>query len=256
MHKDNSPGWFDRHQIALLRLMMVAVFVIVILGGIFLSWRMTTLNQRASDNAKAVSLLSQSLDNSRQQLTQAGITPSAPPAKTIVEEVKGSPGPAGAQGVQGDPGPSGPPGPTGSTGVQGKQGQQGAEGSPGAVGPTGAPGVSGSDGKDGTNGKDGATGPAGPAGPAGPQGVAGPQGPQGAAGTMPDTVTFKHGDGTVDTCSRDSGSNSSYTCTTSAGTPPTSPTPTGSPSASGTSLSAAGLLGMVSTAGYRRRLGN
>lgn len=246
MHKDTETGWVDRHQIVLLRLMMVAVFALVIVGGVFVSWQMNTLSHRANDNAKAVELLSKSLDTSRQQLAQHGITPAAPPAKTIVEEVEGSPGPAGAPGAQGLTGPQGA---TGPQGPQGKPGTNGQQGSPGPVGPTGDPGVpgaAGADGKPGTNGADGSPGPAGPAGPTGPQG---PQGVQGPPGTTPDTISFKHADGTTETCTRDPNSSSSYTCTTASAAPTVKrPSPK-------SLLGIVGLTGMASTAAYRRRLG-
>lgn len=239
MHKDTSPGWFARNQIVLLRAMVVTVFILVIGGGAFISMQMHSLTQRADTNARAVDLLSKNLDASRQQLTKAGIKPSAPPAKTIVAGAKGDPGPAGAAGAPGVPGEVGPSGPPGAQGVPGKNGKDGKDGAQGLPGPEGSPGVAGepgAPGADGQDGKDGADGKQGPAGPAGPQG------PQGPAGTLPTTFTLKHTSGPDETCTKDDGADS-YTCT-----------PSNAPQPPGTTLGTLGVVTAISTAAYRRRL--
>lgn len=166
-------GWFDRHQMHVLRASLIALFVMMVLGGIYISHEMLTLSQRASDNAQAVTSLSKNLDTSRKQLTDHGITPSAPPAKTVVEQVGGTPGAAGSPGKNGTPGNEGPVGPSGSPGPTGKPGSTGKDGSPGATGPTGAAG---------TNGIDGSAGDVGPAGPAGQDGKNGTDGANGKDG--------------------------------------------------------------------------
>lgn len=131
-------------------------------------------NRRLADGqAKqqtVISRLSTGLDTTRQQLQQHGVTPSAPPAQSIVHGTPGAPGETGAQGIPGPistvPGPSGPPGAPGADStVPGPAGSPGADstvpgpaGSPGAVGAQGDPGPAGPAGKDGTDGKDGAPG--------------------------------------------------------------------------------------------------
>lgn len=234
-----ADGWFERHQMKLLKGSLVTLFVLMVLGGVYISYEMLTLSQRASDNAKAVTLLSKNLDTSRKQLTDHGITPSAPSSKTVIEQVpgaQGAPGAAGAPGKNGEPGsvgPSGPPGPSGSTG---KAGQEGAPGAAGSPGPTGAPGVNGSD---GAAGKDGAPGPAGPAGPAGQDGkngTDGKDGTNGKDGAPPASWTWTDPQGNTYTCLPDSGTDPAaphYTCKADPAPPVTSPPATAGFLASG-----------------------
>ena len=187
--------------------------------------------------ATVISRLADGLDTTRQQLQQHGVTPSAPPAQSIV---RGVPGVQGVPGLQGEPGPTGPTGPAGAEGPAGRPGATGPEGppgadstipgpagSPGATGPTGAPGPAGPAGKDGTDGRDGAPG----------------QPPAGWTWTDPAGIT--------------------YTCTPAAGFDPTQPrytcaqtTPTTTPPSAGPRVrSRAGALGvgmLALTAAYRR----
>jgi hypothetical protein len=144
-HKAKPPapavdGWFDRHQMKLLKGSLVTLFVLMVLGGVYISYEMLTLSQQAHDNARAVTLLSKNLDTSRKQLTDHGITPSAP-------------GPTGAPGVNGS---DGAPGKDGAPGPAGQDGKDGAPGAQGPAGPVGPAGVAGQDGKDGKDGRDGA----------------------------------------------------------------------------------------------------
>lgn len=182
-HATPHDGWFDRHQMHVLKSSLLALFVLMVLGGVYISHEIRVATQRANDNATAVAELSKSLDTSRKQLTDHGITPSAPPAKTIVEGIPGAEGAPGANGApgksgaQGESGPSGPPGPTGAPGATGKTGSTGQDGSSGVagpIGPTGAPGI---------NGIDGAQGPVGPAGQDGANGKDGTDGKNGTDGT-------------------------------------------------------------------------
>lgn len=215
-------GWFDRNQMRVLKLSVIAVFLMLVLGGIFIVHSIQVATQRADDNARAVTLLSKNLDTSRKQLTEHGITPSAPPAKTVVEQVDGAPGATGAagrNGAQGEPGPSGPPGPSGKPGVQG---------SPGTDGQTGAPGVNGTDGIDGKDGAQGEQGVPGPAGPAGQDGKDGTNGTNGKDGVPPVSWTYTDPAGVAYTCSRVTDFDPSaprYTCAPDAvSTPPPSDT--------------------------------
>jgi hypothetical protein len=242
-HKAKPPapavdGWFDRHQMKLLKGSLVTLFVLMVLGGVYISYEMLTLSQQAHDNARAVTLLSKNLDTSRKQLTDHGIIPSAPSSKTVIEQVpgaQGAPGAAGAPGKNGEPGVSGP---SGSPGPTGKAGQGGAPGAAGSPGPTGAPGVNGSDGapgKDGApgpagqDGKDGAPGAQGPAGPVGPAGVAGQDGKDGKDGrdgAPPASWTWTDPQGVSYTCTEDSGTDPAaphYTCKADPAPPVTSP---------------------------------
>lgn len=127
-------------------------------------------NERLADGQNrqqaVIDRLSSSLDTSRQQLQQHGVTPSAPPAQSIVRGVPGVPGVAGAQGVPGVPGSPGPTGPPGRPGPAST-----------VPGPAGSPGAPGQPGADST-----VPGPQGPQGEQGPTGATGPQGEQGAKG--------------------------------------------------------------------------
>jgi hypothetical protein len=225
-----ADGWFDRHQMKLLKGSLAALFVLMVLGGVYISHEMLTLSQKANDNGRAVTLLSEKLDTSRKQLIDHGITPSAPSSKTVIEQVpgaQGAPGAAGAPGKNGEPGtsgPSGPPGPTGSTGKAGQEGSPGAAGSPGPTGAPGANGIDGAPGKDGApgapgadgkDGKDGAPGPAGPAGPAGQDGAP----PAGWTWTDPQGVSYE--------CTQDSGTAQAphYACKVADPAPPATTPP-------------------------------
>jgi hypothetical protein len=205
-------------------------------------------NRRLADGQKAqatvITRLSSSLDTTRQQLQQHGVTPSAPPAQSIVKAVPGVPGAVGAQGVQGEQGVPGPvstvPGPSGPRGPAGPVSTV-----PGPTGPAGVPGA------DST-----VAGPAGPAGPPGadstvpgPKGDQGDQGVAGRDGTdgkPPAGWTWTDPAGISYTCSPADGFDPAaprYTCTPDAVTPPTE-----SPSRKGL----LGVLSLGSLGAYRR----
>jgi hypothetical protein len=195
--------------------------------------------------ATVISKLSSGLDTTRRQLEQRGITPSAPPAQSIVRGVPGVPGVAGAQGI---PGPAGSPGPVstvpGPSGPPGKPGPVATvSGPPGPPGPTGpASTVSGPPGPAGAPGAD-STVP-------GPKGDKGDPGTPGAPGQPPAGWTFTDPSGQSYTCGPVSGFDPSeprYTCTADAAPSP-SPSASNSPARSG--LLGIGLL--ASTAAYRR----
>jgi hypothetical protein len=151
--------------------LVLAAFVALVLHSVQDSNRRLADGQSAQ--ATVISRLSDGLDTTRKQLQQHGVTPSAPPAKTIVGDVPGVPGAAGEQGVPGaagSPGASGSPGkpgadstvpgPAGAPGadstVPGPQGPQGVPGADSTVpGPKGDQGVAGQDGTDGKDGRDG-----------------------------------------------------------------------------------------------------
>ena len=204
-------------------------------------------NQHLADGQKAqatvISRLSSSLDTTRQQLQQHGVTPSAPPAQSIVKGVPGVPGAVGAQGPQGSPGsvgPSGEPGPAGSPGPVG------------SPGPTGVPGSAGSNGKDGPTGAPGPAGPQGDPGPAGPAGKDGTDGKDGAPGAPPAGWTWTDPTGQSYTCTPVSGFDPSaprYACTADTTPPPTTPA---SPASRRTGLLGVGML--VSSAMYRKMM--
>ncbi len=277
MHKDEAEpvvktpgdGWLDRNQMRLLKGGMITVFLMLLLGGFYISYEIRGATQRADASARAVKSLSKNLDSSRKQLTDHGITPSAPPAKTVIQQVGGIPGAAGApgrNGTSGIPGPSGPPGPSGSpgsaghdgsSGEPGKNGQDGVPGADGAAGPTGPPGIPGAAGADGTNGVDGKNGQDGKDGAPGPQGEKGDPGPTGPAGTLPPTITFNRDTGT-ETCTLDSGSDSSYTCTTQPPGAGGTPSPTTASLRSATAPQQQGfplvLSGMYAIVSDRKRL--
>lgn len=224
-----NDGWFDRHQFHVLKIAVAVIFGLVLLTGAYVSYQLFTLSDRTNEQGATITALSQGLDSSRDQLKDHGITPTVPPAKTVVEKIEGSPGAkgdTGAQGVGGPPGPTGPsgsPGPRGQKGDTGASGQDGTSGVAGETGPSGAPGVNGQDGAQGPQGEPGPAGPQGEAGPMGPQGPEGPQGPQ---GTLPATMTINHSDGSTETCTLQG--DSTYNC--SGTNPEPTPTDTSSPS--------------------------
>lgn len=215
-------GWLERNQAKVLRFSVIALFLLMLLSGFYVSYQLSSLSHRNEEQEKVVGLLAKNLDTSREQLKDHGITPSAPPAKSVVEQVQGAKGDTGAQGAQGPPGPTGSPGPTGPRGPKGDTGEGGQDGAPGAAGSTGP---SGAPGADGSAGDAGPAGPQGEPGPAGPTGPEGPKGDKGDPGTMPSTMTIHHADGTTETCTLQS-DGSTYDCSYS--TPPSS-TPTDSP---------------------------
>ncbi len=226
-------GWFDRNQFRVLKVAVAAIFGLVLLTGAYVSFQLFTLSDRTNEQGATIAALSENLDSSREQLKDNGITPTVPPAKTVVEKVEGSPGAkgdTGAQGVEGPAGPIGPsgsPGPRGPKGDTGETGQAGVPGAAGETGPSGAPGTNGQDGAEGTRGEPGPAGPQGEQGIQGPQGEAGPTGPAGPQGTLPPTMTINHSDGSSETCTlRNDGS--TYDCSGAPAVPPTStdaPTP-------------------------------
>lgn len=213
----------------------LAAFVALVLHSVQAS------NARLADGQEAqatvIARLSAGLDTTRQQLQQHGVTPSAPPAQSIVGGVPGVPGTPGAQGepgspgVKGDkgdpgvaaspiPGPSGPPGQPGADStVPGPQGAPGADSTvPGPKGDQGNPGVAGQDGKDGRDGTDGKS-------------------PSGWSWTDPAGVSYS--------CTMDDPAGPHYACAPDPVVTPTSPA---SPARSG--LLGVGLL--AGTATYRR----
>lgn len=224
------------------------VVVLILLGCAYvvvqlLALRATVNSQQASQSAQstAITKLSSALDQTRAQLQQHGVTPSAPPATTIVKSVPGATGPAG-QSI------TGPQGPAGKDGVSPDPStiaalaaamihpSAGPSGPPGPVGARGAPGADST-----VPGPQGAPGPASTvAGPQGPQGqpgpastVSGPPGPKGDTGPAPSGWTFTASDGTVYDCTPDSAGSTHYVCTARSSTGPTTPpSPTPSPSIS------------------------
>lgn len=199
------------HRTALAVKAAGTIVLFVALAGI--AWAIHTMEvhiqsmeagQRSRDTV--ITKLADGLDTTRHQLEQHGVTPSAPPARSIVQGVPGAPGATGAQGVAG---PSGAPGATGATGPAG------------SPGPTGAQGVAGVE------------GPAGPQGPTGPAGADGKDGTDGAAGQPPAGWTFTDPAGITYSCTRAADfdpSSPEYTCSPDA---PSQPSP---------SQSAAGLI--------------
>lgn len=213
----------------------LAAFIALVLHSVQAS------NARLADGQEAqatvIARLSAGLDTTRQQLQQHGVTPSAPPAQSIVGGVPGVPGTPGAQGepgspgVKGDkgdpgvaaspiPGPTGPPGQPGADStVPGPQGAPGADSTvPGPKGDQGNPGVAGQDGKDGRDGTDGKP-------------------PSGWSWTDPAGVSYS--------CTMDDPAGPHYACAPDPVVTPTSPA---SPARSG--LLGVGLL--AGTATYRR----
>jgi len=218
-HRAQTRGsWFAAHQTDVLKYGVIAIFILTVLSGVYVSRQVSSLATKANRNEKVINVLASNLDRSREQLQDHGITPSAPPAKTVVEQVqgaKGDKGDPGAAGPSGPAGPSGSPGPRGPKGDTGEAGQGGTPGAAGSTGPSGAPGAPGKDGKDGEPGPAGPAGPQGPAGPAGPQGPQGEQGPKGDKGdpgTLPSTMTFHHADDSTETCTLQS-DGTTYECT-------------------------------------------
>jgi hypothetical protein len=208
----------------------LAAFIALVLHSVQAS------NQRLADGqaaqATVISRLSTSLDTTRQQLQQHGVTPSAPPAQSIVQGVPGVPGTPGTQGAPGSPG---------------VKGDKGDPGSPAPVitpspGASGAPGVAG---KDGTNGVDGLPGRDGKDGAPGKDGTNGTDGRDGVDGKPPAGWTWTDPAGLSYSCTMDDPSGPHYTC---APDPVVSPSAPASPARSG--LLGVGLL--VGTASYRR----
>lgn len=124
-------------------------------------------------------------------------------------------------GPRGQPGPAGQPGPTGPAGaaIVGPVGSPGPRGEPGesVTGPPGPPGPAGPTGQDGSEGSDGVgePGPAGPAGEPGPAGPAGQDGTDGQDGSPATSMTISGADGSVQSCTRSGGTDTSpiYDCT-------------------------------------------
>jgi hypothetical protein len=227
-----DDGWFDRNQFTVLKLAVAAIFALVLLTGAYVSFQLFTLSDRTNQQGDTITALSQSLDSSRKQLQDNGITPTVPPAKTVVEKIEGSPGAKGDTGAAGVQGPAGSPGPSGSAGPRGQKGdtgnagdtgQAGTSGVAGETGPSGAPGVNGKDGQDGAQGPQGDPGPAGPQGEAGAAGPQGPQGDPGPQGTLPSTMTINHADGSTETCTLQG--DSTYNCSGTSSTPAPTDTP-------------------------------
>lgn len=208
-------------------------------------------NRRLADGQSAqatvIARLSTSLDTTRQQLQQHGVTPSAPPAESIVGGVPGVPGNPGAAGARGTPGAVGPSGPPGSPGPTGPTGKTGS------TGPSGTPGISvtGPAGTDGQGGAQGDPGPAGPQGDPGPAGPAGTDGRDGAAGQPPAGWTYTWTDST--------GATHQVTCARTADSPDSNPqydcadaTPAPTPSGPAAPSGILGLGMLAATATYRR----
>lgn len=174
----------------------------------------------------------------RDQITDLGATPKAPPPEERVGTIppavveRGAPGEDGTDGtdgVDGEDGSDGPEGPRGPAGPQGPPGDDGDNGPPGEPGPPGpagengipgAPGINGVPGPQGEMGPQGLPGPAGPAGPAGEPGAdgvdgapgpAGATGPQGPPGAMPGGIVVPDGQGGFCTA-RDYTGDGVYSC--------------------------------------------
>ena len=191
-------------------------------------------------DATAIAKLSTSLDQTRAQLQAHGVTPSAPPATTIVKGVPGAQGQPGASII----GPQGPPGRDGVSPDPTQVAALAASMVHPIPGPSGPPGVAGKDSTvPGPQGPAGANSTvAGPAGPQGPPGqnsnVPGPAGAPGAAGQPPAGWTYSDSLGNTYDCERASNFDPSaprYTCTQTG-----SPTPAPAPSPSQTSSVAPG----------------
>lgn len=220
-------------------LLWAAVVAVFLLGCAYIVERQLAFQASLSAQQTATAKLATALDQTRSQLQQHGVTPSAPPATTIVKSVPGATGPAGQSIV-------GPQGPAGKDGVSPDPSTIAAlaaamihpsAGPSGAPGPVGARGLPGADstvpGPAGATGAPGAAGQNGSPGPAGPKGDQGSVGPSGPAGPAPSGWTFTSSDGTVYDCIPDSSGTNHYTCTARAGTGPSSPpSPTPSPSVS------------------------
>lgn len=214
--------WLTRHHKKIIPGAFGLVFLLMVLAGVFVSFQLSTLVSRTNQQGRVIDSLSAGLDTSRKQLSNHGITPSAPPASQIIKGVQGDPGPPGAPGTAGLPGstgPSGPPGQPGQPGASGKNGVNGVNGSPG---PPGAPGAT-------VTGAPGNTGPAGKDGAAGKDGKDGTNGQDGSNGSPPagwtyswtDSLGVKHNV----TCSRAAGfdpSSPQYTCADSSSGAPSS----------------------------------
>lgn len=211
-----------------------AVWLGLLLVAGFVAWTVHTLdaaNQRLQGEQQAqgtvISKLATGLDGARRQLQQHHVTPSVPPAQSIVR---------GVQGVPGLPGPAGSPGRPGRDAPT-------ITPSPGPRGPQGVPGPASTiPGPSST-----VAGPAGPAGPQGEKGDTGDTGPQGPAGPPPSGWTFTYTDAvgrsTTYDCTPDSSGSTHYTCTAVASSGPGPSAPTRG------ALSVGGLLAMAT---YRR----
>lgn len=109
--------------------------------------------------------------------------------KSLIDNIKLTPGGTGATGPMGPTGPTGATGPTGPTGV-GKQGPTGPTGATGHTGNTGPTGPTGATGPTGV-GKQGPTGPTGPQGPSGIIKVTGTTGSSDKSGVV--TLSYPTG---------------------------------------------------------------
>ena len=85
---EGDDGWFDRNQFTVLKLAVGAIFLLVLLTGAYVSYQLFTLSDRTNQQGDTITALSQNLDSSRKQLQENGITPTVPPAKTVVEKIE------------------------------------------------------------------------------------------------------------------------------------------------------------------------
>lgn len=228
---DEAPKTRQLRLEPALRLLAIVLFL---LGCAYIVIQLLTLRstldaQAVSQQAQstAITKLSTALDQTRTQLKQHGVTPSAPPATTIV---KGVPGAAGASVV----GPQGPAGTSPDPNAIAQLVLSMIHPSPGPVGPSGAVGPQGPAGADST-----VPGPAGPAGAAGQDGKDGSDGAQGATGPAPSGWTFTASDGTVYDCSPDAPGSTHYQCTAESGTGPQPQPSPSQPQPSATAANAA-----------------
>jgi hypothetical protein len=220
---------------AVVALLGVAVFVAFALRTLETANRQLASEQQADH--RVIGRLSSGLDTTRHQLQQHHVTPSAPPARSIVQGL-GVPTPV--------PGPQGPPGRDAPT-ITPSPGPRGPAGSPGPA--STIPGPAGASGEPGAPGSPGpASTVAGPAGPAGPPGRDGKDGAQGPAGPPPSGWTFtwtdELGKSTTYNCTPDSPGSAHYSC---------SPVSSSGPGPVNTPVKGSVALGvLVATAAYRR----
>lgn len=192
--------------------------VLVVGGGAFLAFQITSLQNAAAERQQALDELTAQYVALYEQAEQEGVRPRTESPDEVREK---SPDPVpGPRGERGLPGRDGTDGRDGEDGKDGEPGESiegpaappgesitGPPGPPGEsftgpTGPTGPPGKDGEDGADSTvpgpPGKDGAPGPAGPAGPAGKDGIDG-RGIAGIVCEVDGSWTIQYSDGTTGT---------------------------------------------------------
>lgn len=206
----DEPGDRESFWQAWRPLIILLLGILAVLVGIFLTNTSRQTSNQLADTQVALNDTAQQANDLAEQIrTECTAGRLAGPVCQTADSVIETPVPI--------PGPAGPTGGTGAAGPAGSVGPAGPPGKDSTVpGPAGPEGPQGRPGADST-----VPGPAGPQGPAGadstvpgPAGPAGQNGQNGINGGAVTSYTQHNADGSIETCSRDGGSETSpnYSC--------------------------------------------